>query len=74
MNDSSDDDLPDEIDFSQGVRGQFYRTGMELNLPVYLEHELQSRLADLASAKGVDLSDLVNELLRKDLERIDTAT
>jgi hypothetical protein len=74
MNDAQDEDMPDEIDFSQGVRGKFYRPGMTLNLPVYLDDEVQSRLIRLASAKGVDLSDLVNDLLRKDLELIETAT
>ena len=74
MNDTQDEDTPGEIDFSQGVRGSFYRPGMKLNLPVYLDDEIQSRLTSLASAKGVDMSDLVNDLLRKDLELIETAT
>lgn len=26
------DDMPDEIDFSGGVRGKFYRPGAKLNL------------------------------------------
>jgi len=74
MNETQDDDIPDEIDFSEGVRGKFYRPGMKVKLPVYLDDEVQSRLGNLARAKGVDLSDLVNDLLRKDLELIETAT
>jgi hypothetical protein len=31
-----DDDMPDEIDFSAGVRGKFYQPDLKLNLPVYL--------------------------------------
>jgi hypothetical protein len=50
-----DDDMPDEIDFSKGERGKFFRPGMRLNLPVYLDSEVQARLATLASAKGVEL-------------------
>lgn len=42
-----DDDLP-EIDFSGGTRGKFYKPGATLNLPVYLDAELQNRLAGLA--------------------------
>ena len=74
MNDTGDEDMPEEIDFSHGERGKFYRPGQKLNLPVYLDDEIQLRLTNLASAKGVELSDLVNELLRKDLELIETAT
>ena len=73
MNDVRDDGMPEEIDFSGGVRGKFYRPDMKLNLPVYLDEQVQTRLAAIASAKGVDLSDLVNDLLRKDIELIETA-
>jgi hypothetical protein len=74
MSENLDEDMPDEIDFSKGVRGKFYRPDMKLALPVYLDNELQSRLSNLAAAKGVDITDLVNDLLKKDLELIETAT
>lgn len=66
-----DDDMPAEIDFSTGVRGKFFRSDAKLNLPVYLDDQVQTRLAALAKAKGVDLSALVNDLLRKDIELIE---
>ena len=65
--------MPAEIDFSGGTRGQFYRPGAKLNLPLYLDEQLQTRLAELANAKGVDFSTLVNDLLRKDIELIEIA-
>lgn len=68
-----DDDMPAEIDFSKGVRGKFYRPDARLHLPVYLDDQVQSRLTALADAKGVDLSALVNDLLRKDIELIEMA-
>ena len=68
-----DDDLPAEIDFSGGTRGKFYKPGATLNLPVYLDAEVQSRLARLANAKGIDFSTLVNAMLRKDIELIEMA-
>jgi hypothetical protein len=68
-----DDDMPAEIDFAGGTRGKFYRPGATLNLPVYLDSEVQTRLAKLASAKGVDFSTLVNAMLRKDIELIEMA-
>ena len=61
----NDDDLPAEIDFSAGTRGKFHRPNTRLNLPVYLDAELQAALGALASRKGVTLSDIVNDLLKK---------
>lgn len=73
MNPTESDDIPTEIDFSKGVRGKFYSAGQKLHLPVYLDDPLQARLTALASAKGVELSVLVNDLLRKDIELIEMA-
>jgi hypothetical protein len=64
---SSDDDFPAEIDFSGGTRGKFHRPNMRLNLPVYLEADVQAYLAALAASKGIQLSDLANDLLKKDI-------
>lgn len=66
------DDLPVEIDFSQGERGKFFRPGTALNLPVYLDAEVQTYLSERARARGIEVSQLVNELLRKDIELIET--
>lgn len=66
-----DDDIPAEIDFSKGTRGKFYHPGAKLNLPVYLDDQVQIRLAELANAKGIDFSALVNDLLKKDIELIE---
>lgn len=68
-----DDNMHAEIDFSAAKRGQFFRAGAQLNLPVYLDKQVQTTLAALASAKGVDLSALINDLLRKDIELIEMA-
>ncbi len=70
---STHDDIPAEIDFSKGTRGKFFHPGAKLNLPVYLDDQVQSRLAALANAKGVDFSVLVNDLLKKDIELIEMA-
>jgi hypothetical protein len=68
---AQDDDMPAEIDFSKGVRGKFHRPGLRSSLPVYLDDRVQATLAALASAKGVELSALVNDLLKKDIELIE---
>jgi hypothetical protein len=70
---SNDDEMPAEVDFSGGTRGKFYRPGATLALPVYLQTEVQARLALLANAKGIDFSTLVNNMLRKDIELIEIA-
>ena len=67
----SSDDMPEEIDFSGGVRGKFYRPGATFNLPVYLEIQVLEYLAERAKAKGVPLNELVNQLLKKDSELIE---
>jgi hypothetical protein len=69
----ADDDMPAEIDFSKGVRGKFYRPGMRLRLPIYLDDETQTYFTNRAQAKGVDVGALVNQLLKKDIELIEAA-
>lgn len=46
---------------------------MRLNLPVYLEAEVETYLAARAKIEGIDVSQLVNELLKKDIELIEAA-
>ena len=68
-----DDDLPLEVDFSQGVRGKFFKAGARLNVPVYVETAVQDYLSERAKARGIEVSELVNELLKKDIELIEAA-
>jgi uncharacterized DUF497 family protein len=64
---SDDRDMPDEIDFIGGARGQFHRPNLKLNLPVYLDADVQAYLTAVAARKGVPLSELANELLKKEI-------
>ena len=66
-----DDDMPAEIDFSGATRGKFYRPNLKLNLPVYLEAEVQAYLATIATRKGVPVSDLANDLLKREIAIIE---
>ena len=61
---SDDRDMPDEIDFSGGARGKFHRPNLKLNLPVYLDADVQAYLTAVAARKGVPLSEVANELLK----------
>jgi cytidylate kinase len=60
-----------EYDFSKGVRGKFYRQGAELRLPIYLEAKLQRQLERLARKKGKDVGELVNQLVRKEVDLLE---
>ena len=63
--------MKDEYDFSDAERGKFYRRGAQLIPPVHLDPDILSYLAARAEARGTSLNDLVNELLRKDIELIE---
>lgn len=60
-----------EYDFSKGERGKFYKPGAVFKLPVYLDEEVQTYLAKKAEPKGVELSELINKLLKKETEIIE---
>jgi hypothetical protein len=59
-------------DFSKGERGKFHRPDSVFRIPVYPDDNAQSYLVAKAEAKGVELSVLVNDLLRKEIEIIET--
>ncbi|MHB8472405.1 MAG: hypothetical protein ACYDC8_06030 [Gammaproteobacteria bacterium] len=59
-------------DFSKGERGKFYKADAVFKLPVYLDEDVQNYLVKKAEAKGIELTDLVNDLLKKDIELIET--
>jgi len=58
-------------DFSKAERGKFYRKDARVLLPIYLEGELQKRLERIAQKKGRDLSEVVSDLLTKDVELLE---
>ena len=65
--------MEDEYDFSTAARGKFFRKGARLVPPVHLEPDVLAYLSDLAVTQGTSLNDLVNTLLKEDIERIDAA-
>jgi hypothetical protein len=54
-----------EYDFSQGERGKFYRPDLQLHMPVYLDSDVLSTLTERATARGMEVGELVNEILKK---------
>ena len=65
--------MKDEYDFSKGERGRFHRPGAELAPPVHLDPEISAFLLERAAARGMSLNELVNTLLKKDIELIESA-
>ena len=66
--------MKDEYYFTSAERGRFYRTDVQLNIPVYLDQDVESWFAEKAKLKGVNLQSLINELLRKDISLIQEVT
>lgn len=60
-----------EYDFSKAERGKFYRPDAQLNVPVYLDADIRAYLAIKAKSKGVEVNEIVNDLLRKDIALIE---
>ncbi|SHM13381.1 hypothetical protein [Rhizobacter sp. OV335] len=44
-----------------------------MSLPVYLDAEVQAYFSARAKVRGIDVGQIVNELLRKDIELIEAA-
>ena len=63
--------MKDHYDFSKGVRGKFASPTAIFKLPVYLDEHVQAYLVAKAEAKGMDLSDLVNDLLKHEIAIIE---
>lgn len=58
-------------DFSQGERGKFYSPDAEFVIPIYLEQDVIGYLSERAEAKGVEVEQLINEMLRRDIALVE---
>ena len=56
-----------EYDFSKGMRGEFFRFDAELRLPIYLNPDIQTYLAERAAEKGMPLGEMVNAPLKQEI-------
>jgi len=59
-----------EYDFTDAEQGKFYRPIEELDIPIYLEKDVQAFLMKYVgkSEDSSSLSELVNSLVKKDIE------
>jgi hypothetical protein len=64
-----DDKMPVEVDFSKGVRGLHHiPAGARVFLPASIERSVWEYFAGKAEQKEIDLSDLLTDILRRDIE------
>jgi hypothetical protein len=61
-----------EYDFSKGERGKFFRPNAELRLPIYLDADIQTYLSERAAQKGIPLGEMVNALLKQEIQMIES--
>lgn len=61
-----------EYDFSKAVRGKLYRPDSKLNIPVYLDDEVQAFIQTIAKKRKMDSSSVVNQLIRGDMKLLET--
>ena len=57
--------MKDEYDFTGAERGKFHRPGASLRVPIYFDDQVFKDLKARADAKGISVSELVNELLKQ---------
>lgn len=57
-----------EYDFSTAQRGKFFSKSANLNLPVYLDRESSSFVVRLARLRKTDMSSVVNDLIKGDMQ------
>jgi hypothetical protein len=63
--------MKDEYDFSKAERGRFFRPDATLAPPVHLDPDVLAFLSARAESRGISLNELVNALLKKDIELIE---
>ena len=63
--------MKEEYDFPKGERGKFFRENAKLNPPIYLDDEIRSYLQERTRSKGVEVAQLVNEMLKQNIKLIE---
>ena len=66
---ASHHEMPGEIDFSKGIRGlHSIPAGASVMMPAMIEKKVWEYFAGKAERQGVELSALLTEVLRRDIE------
>lgn len=59
--------MKSEYDFSKAERDKFYYANATFKSPIYLDEEVQEFIRNKAEEKGIDLNEVVSEILRKEM-------
>lgn len=63
--------MKSKYDFSQAEQGRFYVPADAIQLPIFLDQDVQASLIELVGHQGkVAVQTLVNQILRKDIEML----
>ena len=66
---TDDDEMPAEIDFSKGIRGLHHvPPEAKIFMPASIEKGVWEYFSAKAEQRGVDLSELLTEVLKRDIE------
>jgi hypothetical protein len=66
---SEDEGMPQEIDFSKGVRGLHHISrDVKILMPASIERSVWEYFSGKAAQRSVELSELLTEVLQRDIE------
>ena len=66
---TQDDGMPAEIDFAKGVRGLHHvPPDAKVFVPASIERKVWEYFSEKAEQRGVQISELLSEVLRRDIE------
>ncbi|MCX6146581.1 MAG: hypothetical protein NTW25_04930 [Candidatus Kapabacteria bacterium] len=57
-----------EYDFSKGERGKFYHKDANLNIPIYLDADVETFIINLAKKKKSNPQDIVNLIIKDNIK------
>ena len=60
--------MKEEYDFSKAEQGKFYRPINELEIPVYLDKDVETFFFQKAAERNIDLKQVVDTILRKEMD------
>ena len=73
IDEDRDDEIPSEVDFSSGVRGLHHiPPGSKVLMPASIERSVWEYFSGKAEQRGIALSELLTEILKRDIEITET--